>query len=275
MYSREEYEAKRNERYERLQAAARKAQNEAGHLVATAKAMADVIPFGQPILVGHHSEKSDRAFRGRIESKFRKGFELYEKSARLSERADAAKDNHAIFSDNPDAVELLTERVAQLEKRQELMTAANKIVRKKNRDDVAALEALLDLGFEEDFAKQLVHGRPHCFQLGFQRYELSNNGANILRLKKRAEQVAKRQATETWEEKIGDVRIEFNAGENRIRIYFAGRVSHDLFMELRRNGFKKAPSLGDFGFSNFYNNWAAENARRLADQWTRERAGKE
>lgn len=40
--------------------------NQAGE---QARSMASVIPFGQPILIGHHSERRDRAYRGRIHSK--------------------------------------------------------------------------------------------------------------------------------------------------------------------------------------------------------------
>lgn len=37
--------------------------------------MADAIPFGQPILVGHHSESRDRRYRDRIHSKQGKAYE--------------------------------------------------------------------------------------------------------------------------------------------------------------------------------------------------------
>jgi hypothetical protein len=226
--------------------------------------MAEVIPFGQPILVGHHSEKRDRAYRGRIDGKFRKGFELYEKSKDLNSRAEAMINNAAIFSDDPAAVEKITSRLEQLEKRQELMKAVNKIVRAKKRDDEKALTALLDLGFEEPFAKELMFGRRFCHELGYQRYELTNNGANIRRLKERAEKVEKRQGTETTEEIIHGVTIEFNPGENRVRMFFQSRVSHDLFNELRRCGFRKAPSLGDYAFSAFYNNRSVYYSRIIA-----------
>lgn len=41
--------------------------NQAGE---QAHRMAGVIPFGQPILVGHHSERRDRAYRDRIRQKY-------------------------------------------------------------------------------------------------------------------------------------------------------------------------------------------------------------
>ena len=76
--------------------------------------MSRVIPFGQPILVGHHSEKSDRAYRGRITNKFQKSFEESEKAKKLKGRAFAAENNTSISSDNPNAVELLKEKLVTI-----------------------------------------------------------------------------------------------------------------------------------------------------------------
>jgi hypothetical protein len=60
-----------------------KAVAEAESRFDTAHKMADVIPFGQPIMVGHHSEKSDRLFRARIDSHHRKGVEAYQRARDL------------------------------------------------------------------------------------------------------------------------------------------------------------------------------------------------
>lgn len=50
--------------------------------------MADVIPVGQPILVGHHSEKSDRSYRARIDSHHRKGVEAYQRAKDLKSKLE-------------------------------------------------------------------------------------------------------------------------------------------------------------------------------------------
>ena len=47
-------------------------QTEASRRWTTAHTMADGIPFGQPILVGHHSEQRDRNYRERIRNHFDK-----------------------------------------------------------------------------------------------------------------------------------------------------------------------------------------------------------
>ena len=79
----------------------------------TARAAADqtagMIPFGQPILVGHHSERGDRNRRSRMRGNYDKAYEHRSKAADFRRRADgieAAADN-AIYSDDTDAAERL------------------------------------------------------------------------------------------------------------------------------------------------------------------------
>lgn len=55
-----------------------------------ARDMAHGIPFGQPILVGHHSERRDRNYRNRIENKFRKGYENYNKAKYWERKATSS-----------------------------------------------------------------------------------------------------------------------------------------------------------------------------------------
>ncbi|OPY56071.1 MAG: hypothetical protein A4E49_00305 [Methanosaeta sp. PtaU1.Bin112] len=69
---------------------AEKAHEEASNLLEIAHKMADVIPLGQPILVGHHSEKRDRNYRARIDNKYRKAFETEDKAKYCEHRASAA-----------------------------------------------------------------------------------------------------------------------------------------------------------------------------------------
>lgn len=52
--------------------------------------MASFIPLGQPILVGHHSEKSDRAYRARIWAKMDKSVEESKKAKYWNRRAESA-----------------------------------------------------------------------------------------------------------------------------------------------------------------------------------------
>ena len=234
----QEYEAKRQSRYERLIAAAERAQQAGDSATVTASAMMDRIPLGQPILVGHHSEKRDRAYRARADAKYRKGYELHKQSAALRERAAAMASNRAIFSDDPTAVEKIAEKIARLEARQELMTAANKAIRKGDDD------ALRALGFSDDQIHSMKNPRYAYMGQGFPAYALKNNSANIRRLKQRSKQVEAEQACATYEVTIGGVRIVDNADTMRIELYFPDKPGGDVRDELKRFGFRWAPSVG-------------------------------
>jgi predicted RNA methylase len=60
----------------------------------------DGIPFGQPILVGHHSEKRARKDAEKIESGLRKAVKMWETSAYWTERASGAL-RHAKYKELP------------------------------------------------------------------------------------------------------------------------------------------------------------------------------
>jgi hypothetical protein len=132
--TRDEYEQKRNARYERLIAAAERAQSEGEARSKHGREMFAAIPFGQPILVGHYSEKGDRAYRSRADGNVRKGWELQEKAAEYRSRAQSIEDNTAIYSDNPDAVELIDEKLAKLEALQAAYKATNAAYKKFAKD---------------------------------------------------------------------------------------------------------------------------------------------
>ena len=244
--TREQYEAKREARYMRLLTAADRAESEGKRQREESNRMASVIPLGQPILVGHYSEGRDRRYRERIHAKMRRGYELMQRADELRARAQAAQDNQAIFSDDPDAVEKLTEKIERLEKRQELMKAANRLIRKEDRNGLRAL------GFSDANIQRLLTP-DFCGRIGFADFELKNNNANIRRLKQRAEQVERRQAMEDKTEEIEGIRIEYSPSENRIRVRYPGRVDSDTFRQLRAHGFRVLRSEGDGAFSAYYN----------------------
>ena len=221
--------------------------------------MAEAIPFGQPILVGHYSEGRDRNYRGRIDSNFRKGFELQDKAAELRSRAESIASNKAIFSDDPQAAEKLADKIARLEKRQELIREANKLSRKNDREGLEAL------GFGATVIEELLNpdwaGHP-----GFPAYVLTNLGANIRRLKERTEEIEKHAADVTSEKTINGVRIVDSVEDNRVQVYFpVERVPLDVYKELKSDGFRWTPTLGCF--QAYRNNRATYYANQIAEKW--------
>jgi len=237
MLTKEEYEAKRHARYLRLLNAAERADSESKESYAQSDRMSSVIPFGQPVLVGHYSEAADRRYRERIHQKMRKGWDLHEKADALRSRAEAALSNNTIFSDDPSAVEKLEDKIARLEKRQELMKAANKLVKKNDR------EGLLAMGFSETRVAQLFVP-DFCGRIGFPNYEITNNGANIRRLKQRISHVQKLAAVESSEVSIGEVKIVTNSDICRLQVFFPGKPAEAVRSELKSHGFHWSPSSG-------------------------------
>lgn len=78
---RAEYKA---ERYENL---SNKAEKESEQAYSKIRPILDCIPLGQPILVGHHSEKRHRRDLDKVDSAFRQSYELSEKSKYYDEKA--------------------------------------------------------------------------------------------------------------------------------------------------------------------------------------------
>ncbi len=83
------------DRAERYSERASNAASRAGALFERSHQMADAIPFGQPILVGHHSEGRDRRYRARIETTARRGIEEHGKAEHWEQRAGAAEATQA------------------------------------------------------------------------------------------------------------------------------------------------------------------------------------
>lgn len=230
------FEEKRQARIERLHQAAETKTAEAESLFNAARTMQLAIPFGQPILVGHHSERRDRAYRGRIDSKMSAAVQASRAAEEYERRAKAAESNQAIFSDDPNAAEKLADKIARLEKRQDLMKRANALVRKSDRAGLA------ELGFSESAITELF--TPDCFGcVGFADYALKNNGANIRRLKERLQDLEENAHDETTEREVNGIRIVDNVESNRLQIFFPGKPDPETIAKLKAHGFRWTPSL--------------------------------
>ena len=128
------YEQKQEERRARLEAAADRAneRSNAAYKRADMSEEATGIPFGQPVIVGHHSEKRHRAAIKRGDTAMRKSIEESDKAKELRGKA-ASVGTGGISSDDPDAIVKLKEKLAELEQSQSNMKAANCIGRCKIR----------------------------------------------------------------------------------------------------------------------------------------------
>ena len=111
-----EYEARRAARIERMRRAAERKDREAKARLAEVDKLVGVMS-GQPILVGHHSEKRHRRDVERMDANMRKGLDLSLAADELRRRASAAEDASAISSDDPEAQRKIRDRIAELEQR--------------------------------------------------------------------------------------------------------------------------------------------------------------
>lgn len=225
---------------------------------------AEMIPFGQPILVGHHSERRHRRDLERIRNDTSKAVEHWKRAEYYDRKAAAAESNQVIFSDDPEAVRRLKEKIAGAEKAQEHMKRVNRHVRRmkdKPEDCILALqadgltEAQAKVALEPDFM-----GR-----LGFAPYQLQNNNANIRRMKQRLAKLEALESLETTREEIGEVEIVQNAEDNRTQIFFPGKPSDAVRGFMKRSGFRWYRMGGCW--QRHLSTWARSLARDAAKMW--------
>ncbi len=255
-------EAKR----ERLEKASTKASAESRSRLGAAKRIGDGIPFGQPILVGHHSEKRHRRDIAKIDTNMRKGFEASDRAKSLAGRA-AAIGTGGVSSDDPEAVQKLRAELAPLMKTQSAMKAANVVIKKLGKTPVALLTALKALGFSDKSAASLLE-KDSMGRGGFAPYQLTNNGANIRRIEGRikellAKESAPARATITGVFNGLTFSLEENRDLNRVQIRYSGKPADDIRAKLKSAGFKWAPTEG--AWQRQASNGAWYNALRVLD----------
>lgn len=196
--------------------------------------IADNIPFGQPVLVGHHSEKHHRADIARMDSALRTSYESQQMAAHHEQKAAglARQLETCIFSDDDDAPEALTARIAALEAKRERMKASNAAFRKGN----AVWAVVLGVTPEQAAAARvrIMEGYSWCRQ-PHPTYELSNLGANITRLKKRLIEVTARRERA---EKAQAAGVLIEGTGDYVRVTFADKPEREILDALRAAGFR-------------------------------------
>lgn len=198
----------------------------------TARKITENIPFGQPILVGHHSERMHRRDIERSASHMDKGCAEYRKAEYHEEKARGLQDqlDRTIFSDDEDAVERLQERIDERKATQERYKAANKIIRGKSTA-AEKIAALVNLGFGEENARERVEKN-----LPIPAYALTNNNGEIHRLEARIKDIKRRQAEQAEAEEAGGV-IAHDCGYGYMTVKFAEKPDYEIIRALKSAGF--------------------------------------
>lgn len=251
------YEERQEARKNYYEEMAAKKRQESSALYNSAHEMASVIPFGQPI-ASNSNRQRDINYRGKIDGTFRRSFEAQNTAEYYKQKA-ASVGTGGISSDDPDAIEKLQEKLAGLEQSQEMMKAANKLIKK---NDVPGIVAL---GFTEEQAKKLFEGN-HFGQPGFPSYRLTNNNAEIRRLKDRIESLQKAAEREPVRQEYEGFSV--SEEENRIQFIFGGKPSEEIRNVLKRHAFKWSPTRGAWvrmatGNGRYAMKWAIEELAKL------------
>jgi hypothetical protein len=237
-----DYEQKKADRIERLRSRAQKLTAKGHGALSAARATSERIPFGQPILVGHHSERRHRRDVERIDAGFRRGFEALEEAKDLTRRADAAEKNAAISSDDPSAIERLEAKLAEVRAEHAREVAGNKAIRAAKGDREAARTALVALGFSTSQIERALMTNYGGAVYGF---FVKNAAATVRATEKRfAELRAKEAAPEREPVVIGDATMTWDRAANRVQIRFPERIDAATSEALKRHGFRWAPSVG-------------------------------
>ena len=217
----------------------------------TAHKIADGIPLGQPILVGHHSEKRARADADRIHSNMSKGVE----SAKMADlhRSKAANIEAAldrsIFSDDPDAIEALRAKIADLEAERDRAKAINKEIKKgEGWTDRLAAKGITLTDKEKETLLTIARFTPyHCDKKTglpvFPGYHLTSLGARIRTAAARIKEIEARDALTAKVEATPDGILIEALGTSEysnisyVRVTFAEKPDRKILDALKAAGF--------------------------------------
>jgi len=203
------YEEKRQNKLEYYKKQLIKSEENSDQYYESYKKISTLIPPGQPILIGHHSEKRHRNDLKKMDNYMRKSIEEKEKVEYYKEKIKYFNSDNIISSDDPEALNKLKTKLKERLELQEYMKQKNKEAKQKGEEKV------------------------------FMTYQLSNNNQNINRLKKRIELLEKRQndKTKTVYDENG-IKIIDNVEDNRLQIFFPDIPSVEMRNKLKKHGFR-------------------------------------
>lgn len=115
MGGRSDYEEIKQRRIERYKTVSQKAKEDAhARSNSNANRILMMTP-GQPIIIGHHSERKARKLHKQAEYDIKKSIELTDKSKYYEAKARHVENSNAIYNDDPNAIEKLKEKLERLE----------------------------------------------------------------------------------------------------------------------------------------------------------------
>jgi len=169
-------------------------------------------------------------------------------------KARSIEENNAISSDDPDALEKLEQKLNVLEKHQEFMKTANRFIKKNNKEAFLKLEGATQQLWLELTTPDFVN------RTGYPSYQLTNNNANIRRIKERLKILNEVSNKTTNEKTIKGIKVIENVEANRIQLIFPDVPSKEVRERLKKEfRFIWCPSENAWQrFLNKQGIWAAE-----------------
>ena len=256
----EDYYTKQAGKLSRYEDLAAKNEKKAVALDEERRRLQDVIPLGQPILIGHHSEGKHRRHIKRIDSKMQQAIDADNKADYYKNKVANAKYNNSFTSDAPDWKEKLQAQVDNLEILQVLIKRTNKAIRKLDvkgakyikdlsADDKACLVAVVSeslKGAKPEHCKTVIE----CLSIYWPRKRenryfkiiIGGLATGIRETKQRIKYQSKVDDRPTTSAMYGPVDFIDNAEVNRVQLVFPGKPDEATRKVLKRHGFRWAPS---------------------------------
>ena len=204
----------------------------------TAHRISSMIPFGQPILVGHHSEAHARRDADRICNNMDKACEMSKKAEEHESKAAGLQHQleTCIFSDDENAIQAITDKVNGMKTRLEHMRAANKAWKK------SGVAGLVSFGYSQEEAERIARAIETAYSWDkkpFATYEITNLSGNIRRMEQRIPEIQRRNDRAKQAEEAGGMSIQLcGTGNEYARVTFAEKPDYSIIQDLKAAGFR-------------------------------------
>lgn len=169
-----------------------------------------------------------------------------------------------------DALERLEAKLKKLTSCQDMMKEINAVIRDRKKTDEQKTGIICErYQLKPETVEKLLHPKESWHTPGFESWQLTNQSAEIRRIKKRIEEVVRYQREFKATENAAAVsEIAFDGGnivdnvaENRIQIFFDDKPEEELRSKLKMYGFKWAPSIGCW--QRFRNTFSFDRTKRM------------
>ena len=224
------YEQKIEQKKQRLLERAAKKRKESTDAYNRGCEIGSRMVFGQPILVGHHSESRHRRDIERMHL-------LADKTCKLDNYADAIEmraskiGTGGISSDDEHALDKLQDKLKRLQENHERMKLANKQLK------TGGIEAVT-VATEDELSYFKRYNRSKIFE----QFSLTNNLQRIKHTKDRIAKIEKMKKIETVSHNYKCDQYEIKIEDNRIQFIFAGKPASEIITMLKRAAFKWSPT---------------------------------